>query len=46
MLSSGWDSITQRSLPPLPRSIRITMRALSTSQTFRAATSETRKPAA
>jgi hypothetical protein len=30
MPSSGCDSITQRSLPPLPRSIRITMRELST----------------
>src|SRR5450631_3374114 len=39
------DNITNRSLWPLPCSIRITMRSLSMSDTFSATTSDTRNPA-
>jgi hypothetical protein len=39
------DSMARRSLRPLPRSMRSSMRLESTSATFRATTSETRRPA-
>jgi len=45
MPSGVSESIAERSLPPLPRSIRCTMRRLSMSLTLSAATSDIRKPA-